>query len=182
MEDFRQGNELALKTLLELHFSALISYAGRLSKDEAAAYDIVTESFVKLWDKRAHMESLKGMIAYLYVIIRNGCFVFLQQRDRMAQSHQEASYLEQFQAEADTEETRSRLIQLILLETAAMPPQMQQVFRMAYLESMSAQAIAEALNLSVLTVHTHKKLAMKRLRAALSKKGFSGRWTFFFAA
>ena len=76
-----------------------------------------------------------------------------------------------------------RLVNTIELEVKQMPSQMQHVFRLAYIDGRLAPSIAEKLNLSVHTVQTHKKLAMKRLRQALAKKGFT-KWSylFFFSA
>ena len=183
LHDFRSGDEAALKAIYDLHYHSLFSYAFRITREENVTEDILAESFFKLWQKRQNMESIKGMIAYLYAIIRNQCLVHLQKIAKRDSVYSELQYLDQSGNEEDSEELRTYLLQLIDLEVKQMPGQMQQVFRLAYIEGSLAPAIAEKLALSVHTVQTHKKLAMKRLRQALAKKGFT-QWSYliFFCA
>jgi RNA polymerase sigma-70 factor (family 1) len=178
LHDFRSGNQQALKVVYNFHYHALWSFANRILKDGDAAEDIIAESFIKLWERRMQMESIKGMIAYLYTIIRHACLTHLSQQSKMEQVHEEARYLEQFNNNIAVEEYRSGLIQLILLEASKMPKQMQTVFSMAYLEGMQALAIADKLSVSIHTVQTQKKRALKRLRLQLSKKGIL-KWSYF---
>lgn len=177
LHDFRHGVEMALKVIYRQHYHSLWSFANRLVKDEAMVDDIIAESYVKLWHKRLEMDSLKGMIAYLYAIVRNGCISCVNERSRRDRMHKELAYINQLQDVAVTEEIRARLMQTIKIETENLPPQMREVFKLAYLEGLLAPAIAERMSLSVHTVHTHKKLAMKKLRKALEKKGFT-RWSY----
>lgn len=177
VSDFRNGRELALDVVYEFHSRAILHFAIRIVQDETIADEIVAESFLRLWTNRNKVETMKGLIGYLYAIARNLCYQYQNQEKKRRDVLDEFSYIENQAADPVCEEMRSRLMQAIYLETQQMPEQMKKVFTLAYLEGMLAPAIAQELAVSVNTVQTHKKAALKRMRAALAKKGFT-KWSY----
>jgi RNA polymerase sigma-70 factor (family 1) len=167
---FQLGAEGVLKIIFDMHYASLWSFANRIVRDEEMANDLVAKAIIKLWEKRSQMNSLKGIIAYLYTILRNECLQYINEFNRRSKVYEEVNYLNQYDTDIETAEVRSRLIQVILLESQKMPPQMQVIFRKAYLEGKSANEIAAELNISIHTIQTQKKRAMKRLRQELLNK------------
>ncbi|WP_052272836.1 RNA polymerase sigma factor [Flavihumibacter solisilvae] len=164
---FRSGCEAALTRLYGLLKHRLRSYALRLTREADAADDIIAESFFKLWERRAQMESIKGLKAYLYTMIRHACFKYLQAKSKAEQAHEEWNYLSQFGLE--TEEGEIRVLQQIRQEISSMPAKMQVVFNLSYIDGLRAAEVARRLSLSVHTIQTQKKRALKRIRCALAK-------------
>lgn len=177
VSDFRNGRELALDAVYEFHSRAILHFAIRIVQDETIADEIVAESFLRLWTNRNKVETMNGLIGYLYAIARNLCYQYQNEEKKRRDVLDEFSYIENQPADPVCEEMRSRLMQAIYLETQQMPEQMKKVFTLAYLEGMLAPAIAQELSVSVNTVQTHKKAALKRMRAALAKKGFT-KWSY----
>jgi RNA polymerase sigma-70 factor (family 1) len=167
---FQLGAEGVLKIIFDTHYTSLWSFANRIVRDEEIANDLVANAIIKLWEKRSQMNSIKGIIAYLYTILRNECLQYINEFNRRIKVYEEVNYLNQQHADTETAEIRSRLIQLILLESQKMPAQMQVIFGKAYLDGKSANEIAAELNISTHTVQTQKKRAMKRLRQELLNK------------
>ncbi|ULQ52162.1 RNA polymerase sigma factor [Flavihumibacter fluvii] len=179
--DFRQGDDNALKIIFNLHYHALLSFANRLIKDDIIADDIIMISFMKLWNKRSVIESIPGLIAYLYTIVRNEAKKHLANAARIEKLQEEANYLSRIEESIDAFEIKAKLFQLILMEAEALPAQMKRVFKMAYIDEMVAPAIADKLHLSVHTVQDQKKKAKQKIRAALAKKGWE-KWSFMLLA
>ncbi len=177
VSDFRNGKEAALEAVYKLHARAVLHFAYKIIQDETIADEIVAESFLRLWNKRTKLETVKGLIGYLYAIARNLCYQYQNEEKKRKEVLDEFGYLENQEVDPICEEMRSRLLQAIYLETQQMPEQMKKVFTLAYLEGMLAPAIAQELAVSVNTVQTHKKAALKRMRTALAKKGFT-KWSY----
>lgn len=165
---FCSGCEVALGRLYKQLNYRLRAYALRLTREEGAAEDIIAESFIKLWEHRTQMDSIKGLIAYLYTTIRHACYKYLRAEAKRGQAHEEWNYVTQSGAEA--EDLDIMLVARIIEETTRMPVQMRVVFNLAYMEGLRATAIAERLSISVHTVQTQKKRALKRIRIALARK------------
>lgn len=177
LHDFICGEELALKTLHKIHYSAILQYAKKIVLYESDAEEIVAEAFMRLWLKRNQMRTVGGLIGYLYAIVRN--LAINQNKDYAKRKSLLDEIAQQSGREVcrQSEETKSRLVQAILIETSELPTQMKKVFEMAYLDGMLAPAIASKLSISVNTVQNHKKAALKRIRTALVKRGIS-KWSF----
>lgn len=175
--DFQSGKEQALEAIYTTHSRAIYSFTLRLVQEEDICDEIVAESFFRLWTKRQQFDSIKGLVSYLYTIARHLCYEHQQNETKRKAVLEEVGYLSSIDTDPVCEEMRSRLLQAIYLETQQMPEQMKRVFTLAYLEGMLAPAIAKELAVSINTVNTHKKAALKRVRAALAKKGFT-RWSY----
>ena len=165
---FRNGCEIALGRLYSQLSRGLKNYASRLTKEEGAAEDIITESFLKLWEHRAKMDSIKGLKAYLYTTIRHACFKYLDAELKRSQVYEEWCYLSLGENKTEEEESQ-QLLHRVLAEINLMPAQMQTVFNLSYIKRLRAAVVAEKLSLSVHTVQTQKKRALKRLRCAVAK-------------
>lgn len=177
--DFQGGDELALKVLYDLHQAALHSYIARLVGNADEAEDVLTESFVRLWNKRKQFADIKSVIHYLYAIARNLTYDLLRAKQNRVKQHEGYAYWQLIQEQLVSEEVRARLLQHIFIEVEQLPDQMKKVFTMAYVHGIDAASIADLLQLSVHTVHNHKKAGMKKIRNALGKKGFT-KWSYVF--
>lgn len=177
LTDFQNGKEAALEYVYCHHHPSLLAYTMRLLNDEDEANDVINESFVKLWEKRKLFNSIKGLVGYLYAIIRNTAYAAMREAKKYNQHKTDFVYLsdkfDELEHMLDTEEIRAKLMQLIYQDIQEMPPQMKAVFQLAYLEGKLAPEIANILSVSVNTVQTHKKAGMKKIRLSLRKKGFT---------
>lgn len=177
LADFRNGKEAALDFIFHHHYPSLHAFTMRLVNDEDLANDVVVESFMKLWKKRTLFTDIRGLVGYMYAIIRNTAYAELNAANKYKKKTSEFGYLsdkyDDWAMKMETEEIRAKLLQLIWNDMKDMPPKMKAVFRLAYLEGKLAPEIAKILNVSVNTVKTHKKIAMKKVRDSLRKKGYT---------
>ena len=175
---FREGDGNAFKAIYDAYYRPLFHFANRYVKDTEQAEDLVAESFIVVWQKREEFQTLKGLTAFLYTIVRNASLNFLAKLRRQTASTNELTYLSaNSQLENQLDAVRSDLIQYSLIEGANLPAEMKKVFRLLYIEGFSATEAADKLNLSVDTVRVQKRNAVRRVRDTLSKKGLLG-WLF----
>jgi RNA polymerase sigma-70 factor (family 1) len=175
---FRTGDSNAFKAIYDMHYQPLYHFANRYVKDTEQAEDIIAESFIVLWQARTKFQTLKGLTAFLYTIIRNASLNHLRKIRRRVVSNKELTYLfESHELFQSTDAIKTDLIHLSLIEGASLPSEMKKVFQLLYMEGFSATEVADKLSLSVKTVRVQKGNAIRRVRASLIKKGLLG-WLF----
>ena len=177
LSDFQSGKELALDAIYTLHSPAIYHFVHRIVQDDAVTDEIVAESFFRLWNQRHKIETIEGLVGYLYAIARNLSYAYRNEEKKRQAALATFAYIESQQPDSETEEMRSRLLQAVYLEAQQMPTQMKNVFLLAYIEGLQVPEIAKQLAVSVNTVKTHKKAALKRVRASLAKKGIR-KWSY----
>ncbi len=146
----------------------LLRYALRLTRGEEAAYDIVQEAFVKLWDVRETLDPERSMKALLYRIVRNLSLNY--QRMKRRQAMEQAALPVPDPASAPTPEQAfdaevlgTHLRQWI--ET--LPPRRREAFQLSRFEGLSHEEIAHVMELAPRTVTNHIMLALQHLRGRL---------------
>jgi RNA polymerase sigma-70 factor (family 1) len=169
------GDTIAFRNIYNIYYHPLYHFAYRFVKDNEQVEDILAESFVVLWKKKEEFESFKGLISYLYTIVRNACFDHLKKTKRRNASDNEFAYLFEDGKNSEINDAiKTDLIQYSLIEGSKLPSQMRKIFHMLYIEGFSAVEIAEKLHLSIYTVKAQKFNAIRRVRNNLIKKGLLG--------
>lgn len=165
VEAFLQGREEGFDTLYHRYYPPLCYLAQGLLGSCAAAEDIVSDSFAKLWQRRGRLATSGSIRAWLYTTVHNACLDILR-RQKLRNIHQ--AYVKR----AGEEEERPVLHRLIQAETLhrlhtalnTLPPRCGRVLRLYYLEEMSLQEIATEMRVSLSTVKTQKGRAVELLR------------------
>jgi len=168
IDSLRKGDPDALQTLLKHYYSALCLFAVRLLGNCAAAEDIVGESFVKLWNKRSNFENHQNLKAFMYITVRNACLNYLKQQKRESLNQKQLAW---FTGEKEefvlNEMIRAEVLKEIMEEINNLPEQCRKVLKLAYLEGMKNQEIADLLNISIHTVKNQKARAIQLLKIRL---------------
>jgi RNA polymerase sigma-70 factor (family 1) len=164
----RKGDPDALQTLIKQYYSMLCLFAERLLADSAAAEDIVGESFVKLWKKKADFENHQNLKAFMYITVRNACLNQLKQAKRDSLNKKQLAYITGEKEEFVLNEMiRAEVLKEIMNEINNLPEQCRKVLKLAYLEGMKNQEITNLLNISVHTVKNQKVRAIQLLKTRL---------------
>lgn len=147
----------------------LCYFATRFVHDTAAAEDIVSESLLKVWEKRNAMEHAAALKSYCYTAVRNACLRWLEVQQRGAEQE-----WNRVQAEDITEScVLEKIIQAEVIEelyTAIkkLPPQSSIVFTKLYIEGKTVAETAQEMKLAVSTIKSHKKNGITLLRSMIS--------------
>ena len=148
---------------------AMLSYT--YTKNIADAEDIAQDSFVNFWNQKENVSQHEVAIKnYLYLTAKNLCLNQIR-HNNIVKDYQAKN---QFSIFDHTEivnaivssEISSRIYQAI--ET--LPAQCREVTRMAYIQGLKNQEIADNLQISINSVRVHKQRAIHLLRDKLSKK------------
>jgi RNA polymerase sigma-70 factor (ECF subfamily) len=169
LKAFKEGREEAFNYFFNSCYKPLYFFASRYVKDEAAAEDVITESFIKLWDKREIFETESGIKGYLYKSVYNACLRWLQQQQR------KTVHTKSYTGQINTTE-QSYLNDIIKAETihqlhiaiSQLPSQCKKIFTKLYIEGKQVSEIAKEMNLTISTIKNQKARGLKLLKPKLT--------------
>jgi RNA polymerase sigma-70 factor (ECF subfamily) len=166
-----QGDHEAFRLLYAFFYSDLYRYVLRIVKSEAIAEDIIHDTFVKVWETRQTLDKNLSIKSYLFTSCRNRALNVLEKAANDHRLEGEILYHYAFlynNTAQDQEYLESRLAQLHeALEL--LPPTRKEVYKMAKLQGLSYEAIAQKLTISKGTVSDHVVKANRFLTLFLKK-------------
>lgn len=166
-----EGDLHCFRSLMEWYFPVLCGFAERFVMDKALAEDIVQNTFIRVWERHTSFENILSLKKFLYVTTRNGCLNAL--RDRQRAEKRNARFVQQ-----GVEDERFAIDEIIYAEMLAhvrkmmetLPGRMKEVFKLAYVEGLNNQEIADRLQLSPQTVRNQKTRALQLIKENMGKK------------
>jgi RNA polymerase sigma-70 factor (ECF subfamily) len=168
--EFKKGDPQAFSYFFHLHYRSLGYFAAQLVNSQQDGEDIVKDTYVKLWQKHTDFETPQNIKAFLYITTRNACLNFLRHLQVKESSHRELMYLEEEKGEelVLNQMIRAELMQEIYGEIGKLPERRREVIKMAYLDGLKNEEIADQMNISIHTVAEHKGKALYSLRLRFS--------------
>ena len=164
--------EIFKTKILPLKTSAF-RLAYRLVGQGVDAEDIVQDCFVHIWRSR-RLENFEGELdRFMFQAIKFRAINYVRdqyRRDRLADniSEENDELPTYFQ-----EEEVGKEIELLHYTISCLPDECRKIFLMACLDDMKYREIAETLNISINTVKTQMKIALRFLREHLTRDTFS---------
>ena len=153
-----------VESLFKTHYMQMYHLALTLLFDEAESKDVVSEVFASLLSGSTVMRTDNAK-AFLLASVRHRCLNVLQHKkvqERFARLLIEDS---DTLTTDNTVEEQMKMEELMRYLQENLPLQSQEIFRLRYLQEMTCQEVAEALNVSRQTVHTHLKQTLEKIRA-----------------
>lgn len=172
IQRFREGDETAFTTIYHHLYEKLYWYGRRFVPQEAEVEDILSEAYLKAWDKRQDFKDIEAITGFLHIVVRNQCFNYLK-REQMKSARRESllAQLDAFEpGDFSIEDLQSSLLHRIFDEIDQLPPKMRDTFLLSYKDGLKPAAIAARLGVSVQTVKNQKTHALKILRMALANE------------
>ncbi len=164
LKQLQEGDEQAFRTLFEEFYASLCLFAVRYLGDREEAADVVQETFLKYWDRRADFDDYRKIKSFLYVVVRHACLNLL--RDRNLHSRISEEWIENSEQEFRNQMMEEEIHRIFNHAIDHLPLQMRVVINYS-LDGLKNSEIAEKMNLSEGTVHAYKKEAYKKLRISL---------------
>ena len=149
------------------YYGILVCYAQKYTKREDIAEDIVQDVFASLWEENRIFPSQVNFRSFLYISIRNAAFDYLRHQNVESRYIEEALTANRFLS--DDSFQKEEVFRLLFKQIDLLPERCREIF-LLHLEGYDNDAIAKKLSLSIETVKTQKKRAMKTLRNNLKEK------------
>lgn len=166
------GEERAFRSVHTMYSAALFHFCKAIVDHDQAAEDIVTESFIRLWENKNNMKSLDDMRGFLYTTARNFCLNHLRNSKRRSKHHNQfLNTLETVEnsvlALIVNTERRRMLYQAITL----LPTQRQYIIKQMLENDKTVKELAAELDIDISAVYTAKGKALETLKQILENGG-----------
>lgn len=176
-ERIKNSDEGAFEILFHKYYKYLCLYASKIIQDDDSAEEIVQDLFVKLWEKREQLNIETSIKNYLFRSVKNLCLNFIQHNKTKLRYAQKVISEVEHNYSDDDSFTEMELSQKIDEGINSLPEKRREIFKLSRQEGLKYHEIATKLNISIKTVETQMRLAIKMLRDKL--KNYSSFFTFF---
>lgn len=170
MHAFRKRDEQSFKLIFELHYANLVYFTYKFVKDSTVAEEIVSDSFIKLFDRSNKFEHYSQVRSFLYVTSKNASLDYLDKDKTYKKA--KATYQESLNEgdinALDFEILHAEVIGSVLIELQKAAPLARKVFTMKYIKNLDTRKISEITGLNYQTVKNQTYIAMKLLKTSSS--------------
>lgn len=163
-----KGDERAFLMFYDMYWEQLYVYAVRILKDKTTAEDVIQEVFIKIWNIREHLMSVRDLNPYLITITKNLSIKAILKSNRLQSDLN--SFISVFESkERSIEEVfdAKELSRLIDFQVDELPDKMKEIFLLSRQKGFSNKDIAESLNISEHTVKKQINNSIKRIRTRI---------------
>jgi RNA polymerase sigma-70 factor (ECF subfamily) len=163
----RAGDVEAFSSLFRQYYEPLCFFGVRYLHDLQSAEGIVQDIFVRLWESRETLGIQSSLKSYLYASVRNACLNQLKHDGFSTPLDDEADRPDTEGLQPDLQLESTEIGEALTKAINTLAPRCRQIFAMAKYDDLSYQEIAEILDISVNTVKTQLKRALKTLSIKL---------------
>ncbi|NQX40948.1 RNA polymerase sigma-70 factor, ECF subfamily [Pedobacter steynii] len=166
LDRLRTGDQSAYEAIFKKYYKMLSAKAYFMLDDEMEAEDLVQTLFVSIWQKARFHSINTSLNAYLLRAVHNQCIMCLRKRKVSERRLNEYSLSldEPIHEEAIESDRNEDTLNLAFNE---LPSQRQKAFKLVYMEDKKYKEAAHEMGLSVNSIKTHLKLAVKALQKKL---------------
>lgn len=166
---YKTNQKEAFRNLFNAYYEPILMYCYSLVQNMDDAEDIVQDCFVQLWCNN-RLDDFEGELEnYLFKMVKLKTINFLRDAFRREQLHQHAQH-DQEEMRLGKELWQHDDMEKVYQCINQLPEQCRKIFLMASVDELKYREIAEQLGVSVNTVKTQMKIALKSLRSHLSSK------------
>jgi len=164
------GDEQSFEVIYRHYIDAIYRRLLYLVKSEELAEELAQDIFMRIWDKRACIDTEKSFRSYLYSIAQNLVTDYYRRLavDRKLQQHLISTTTESYnpidlhyQAEGERH--------LLHKAIDCLPEQRRKVYTLVKLEGKSYEEVSELLGISASTIRDHIVKGTKAIRLSLLK-------------
>lgn len=167
-EAIRNGDESAFTLYYHSFVDSLVAFLIKLLGNEEEAKEIVQEVFIKLWEKRETIDPEKKLDSFIYTTAKNMAFNTIRKRQIHSKYVDEQSFIGADPGRGADDNIISKETELLFnLVMNSMPSQRRKVFTLSRNEGLTYEQIAQEMGISLDTVKSHMKLALRDIRDAV---------------
>jgi RNA polymerase sigma-70 factor (ECF subfamily) len=162
-------SQTAFKSLYLAYFQRLMRFTNCYVATSSEAEEVVSDTFLAIWDNRKSLPAVSCFDAYLYSIARNKAVSYYRSQHIEKIELKESEIDLFFQTETTPEDDLIAKEDIERLNAAinSLPDKCKMVFKLVREDKLKYKDVATILDISVKTVEAHLATAIKKLREAL---------------
>lgn len=154
------------------HFGPRVkSYLVALTKDAAAAEELMQETMITVWNKAALFDPGRGSVTtWVFTIARNLRIDALRKARRPSFDPEDPAFVPEVEPPAEDTLILAEKARALGQAMQTLPEEQAELLRLSFFEEASHSTIAERTGLPIGTVKSRIRLAFGRLRAQLGDR------------
>lgn len=163
-----QSDEQAYEELFRYFYPSLYQFALSFVKTGQLAEEVVSDVFIRIWQKRSALVRIHDLKLYLFISTKNTALNYLRQQKRDTLLPDD--YRVQLRSiYFDPEELliTAEMINRIQQAINQLPPRCQLIFKLIKDDGLKYKEVAELLNLSLKTIENQMTLALRKIGSAI---------------
>jgi|GEM_PF-311404 len=164
-----------LQTLIRLYADDLFLFVRGIVHNNEVAEELVSDVFVKIWNKRDHFANIHSIKSFLFILARNESISFIRRSKRLKiVSLEEISDYYFTPLESDGSELFDQeMVDRINEAIESLPAKCKMAFSLAKVNGLKYKEIAGIMGISPRTVKNHIAYALEKICSdvGISRKG-----------
>lgn len=159
------NDQAAYKELFLLLHGRLKQFAYSILKSQEEAEELVSDLFVKLWEKRDQLTTIDSPLLYFYATAKNLAFNRLNKQKRQQNIRPEEWLVQLNSIYFDPEQLMmtEEMMRQIRQAVNNLPPRCRLIFKLVKEDGLKYKEVAELLQLSVKTIEAQMAIALRRI-------------------
>lgn len=145
------------------YYRSLVVYAITFVEQKEIAEDLIQDLFINLWESNIEIRSEISLKAFLYNSTKNRCLNYLKHIGIENKYAEKVQLSPEESTNLDSQIEEEEIYRQLFLEIEKLPPRCREIFEMN-LSGKRNNEIAEILKISIETVKTQKKKAIRILK------------------
>ena len=168
----KNGNEKAFEKLYEKYSGGIYGFSLKLLKSTDFAEEVVQDVFLKVWNTRNDLDINLNFKSFIYTIAKNQSLNILKRASNDLNLRDQLLYTQETFSTSTKDNLLTKEYETVKRNAInSLSQGRRRIFLMSREEGLSYEEIAKNLGISVNTVKTQMKTALKNIRKHLSKHG-----------
>lgn len=166
----RFEDQQAYKELFLSLYPALFSFTSGIIKSKPAAEEIISDVFIKIWEKRQDLDLIVNLKVYCYVIAKNLSLNYLEKQKRITTLNIEdfSDTLADVFINPEQLMITSEMLDRIKIAIDGLPARCKMIFNLVKENDFKYKEAAEIMNISVKTVENQLAIALKKISISIN--------------
>src|SRR5664279_3450868 len=166
----RFEDQQAYKELYLTLYSPLFRFISGIVKSKPVAEEIISDVFIKIWEKRQDLELIVNMTVYCYVIAKNLSLNFLEKQRRTTTLNIEdfSDSLSELYIDPEQLLITSEMADRINLAVDSLPARCKMIFILIKENDFKYKEVAEIMNISPKTIENQLAIALKKISVSIN--------------
>jgi RNA polymerase sigma-70 factor (family 1) len=159
------NDQAAYKELFLLMHSRLKQFAYSILKSTEESEELVSDLFIRIWEKRDQMTTIDSPRLYFYTTAKNLAFNRINKQKRQQSLAAEAWLVQLNSIYFDPEQLMmtEEMMRKIKQAVNDLPPRCRIIFKLIKEDGLKYKEVAELLHLSVKTIEAQMAIALRRI-------------------
>jgi RNA polymerase sigma-70 factor (family 1) len=170
LQQIAAGDETAFRQVYLSFYKRLYQFALAIVKTREPAEEIVEDVFIRIWQQREGLPSIRNLRIYLYTATKNTALNYLSKKARESITEPFDHIQIELNGSAVNPEQiliTAEMYKKVQKAVEALPPRCKMIFKLVREDGLRYKEIAEILNISVNTIDVQMAIAVKRIAVAL---------------